>query len=64
MKRFLLWKNRIGYVGFSDKCLNELDLRVDTDHMLTIFVFKYLIHVNSSLIYMMEDILVCLVIHE
>lgn len=55
MKRLLLWNNRIGYVGFSDKDFNELDLSVDTDHILIIFVFQvlnsYLLHINSPLIY-------------
>lgn len=55
MKKLLRWDNRIGYVGFSDKGLNELDLRVDTDHILIIFVFQllnsYLLHINSLLIY-------------
>lgn len=55
MKRLQLWNKRIGYVGFSDKGLNELDLRVDTVHILIIFVFQvlnsYLLHINSPLIY-------------
>lgn len=36
MKRLLRWNNGIGYIGFSDKGLNELVLREDTDHILII----------------------------
>lgn len=52
-KRFLLRNGRNGYVGFSDNVLNELELRVYTDHILFTFVFQglysYMVHVNSNI---------------
>lgn len=42
MKRFLLLSSRMGFVGFLTDALHGLELSMDADHILFMFVFQLL----------------------
>lgn len=51
--------SRIDYVDLSYKALHELEFRMDTDHLLFMFVFhQYLIQVPYSYLVCVENLLI------